>query len=88
MAVYNHGEYIKKHRRLTPEESIGRRFVLIENGDHGRMMCKGYTYELLAYHEGEACPYEFTSDYGRDVPYKITEGTFRRDMRILSDEEY
>lgn len=80
---YNHQEYIEKNRRLKPEEMIGKQFLLINNGNHGYMMCKGYRYTLLEYNEGEECPYKFTSDYGRDTPYSITENTFRSDMRML-----
>lgn len=81
--MYNHQEYIEKNRQLTPKELIGKRFQLIRNGNHGQMMCRGYQYTLLDYDITKECPYKFTSDWGYDRPYSITEQTFKNDMRII-----
>lgn len=81
MSEYNHKEYIEKNRRKRPDELIGKQFVLLRNGNHGRMMHAGIFYTLLAYDENADCPWTFTSDYGRDVPYSITDETFRNDMQ-------
>ena len=80
--MYNHQEYIKQHRRLEPEELIGRSFILTENGNHGMSMCKGYRYMLKAYNPGKIYPYTFDSDWGKDTEYSVTETTFKQ-MRLI-----
>jgi len=79
--MYNHKEYIQKNRRKTPNDLIGDQFVLLRNGKHGNMMHSGGVYTLLDYDETKDCPWTFTSDYGKDVPYRITNKTFINDMR-------
>lgn len=61
--------------------------MLLEDGNHGNMMTKGYVYKCLKIEEEKECPYTFSSDYGEKEPYSITRKTFETCMAEMSYEE-